>query len=85
MSSVISANRLCDGRMSESEDVYNVWVCVRGFEVGLEGLTSDRTADGDIGLSILKSLNLTDLGVRAVALDIKSTMSGRTCFPSDCV
>lgn len=91
MSSVISASRLCDGRMSEfskvcvvsSEEVESVPVS------GVEGLTSDRTLEGDIGLSSVEGVGVEgcreDLGVTAVALDIRRTSRGRICFPSEVV
>ena len=60
-----------------------------GFEIGDEGLTSERTAEGVIELSIEEAVGTEYsrgvLGVTAVALDIRRTNSGRMCFPSDCV
>lgn len=63
--------------------------CVMGFVLDEEGLTSERIDIGEMGVSISAGLcwllYLGDFGANAVARDIKSTMRGRTCFPSACV
>lgn len=86
MSSVISASRLWEGRISLSLAGYEVSVCVMGLFVGEEGLTSERIAIGEmawlISIGTCWSLYLGDFGVKAVARDINSTIIGRTCFPS---
>jgi hypothetical protein len=53
MSSVISASRLWEGRISLSELGYDDKEYVKGFVVGVEGLTSARIAEGEIGSSML--------------------------------
>ena len=56
---------------------------------GKDGLVSERTAEGDIGLLIVEDVGTDDcrgaLGVKVVARDISRTRSGRICFPSECV
>ena len=90
MSSVISASRLWEGRMSEpSEAKAGSREDDSGFGIGDEGLTSERTPEGVIELSTEEAVGMEYsrgvLGVRAVALDIRRTNKGRMCFPSDCV
>ncbi len=75
--------------MSLSPDGYVVCDCDVGFVEGDEGLTSANMDIGEIALSmsgeLCKPLYLGDLGAKAVALDMSSTIIGRTCFPSACV
>lgn len=63
--------------------------CGIGFVLGEEGLTSERMDIGEIELSISAGLCwlicLGDLGANAVARDIRRTIRGRTCLPSDFV
>jgi hypothetical protein len=90
MSSVISARRRCEGRMSASLGEGG-WgsVFVKEDVSGEEGLTSARIARGERELSMAEAwrggVGRGALGQRAVALDMRRTMSGRTCFPSACV
>ena len=91
MSSVISARRRWEGRMSESSEVYAVSIeeFERGFASGEDGLMSDRIALGVIGLSMVVAVGIEGsretLGVRDVARDMSRTRRGRICLPSDCV
>ncbi len=91
ISSVISASRLCDGKMSESSEVYaaSSEEVESGLAAGIERLTSDKTLEGDIGLSIVEDDGdegfRETLGVKAVALDMSRTSRGRICFPSEFV
>lgn len=87
ISSVISASRRCEGNMSELSNVSNP-----DGESGLEfdkGFVSDRIVEGDIGSSIIEAVDtevgLGALGVVEIALDMRRTIRGRTCFPSDFV
>ena len=54
-----------------------------------EGFVSDRILEGDIGSSIIGAVGteagLGALGVVEIALDMRRTIRGRTCFPSDFV
>lgn len=91
MSSVISARRRWEGRMSGSSGIYadSAEAAEGGLPAEDEGLSSERIVEGDIESSIVAAEAwkdvLGDFGDRAVARDIKRTMSGRICFPSDCV
>ena len=49
---------------------------------------SERTEGGEMGSSIVEHVGREvrgDLGVRAVARDIRRTRRGRICFPSEAV
>ena len=91
MSSVISARRRCDGRISESSEVYEVSrvELPGGLELGEEGLRSARIAGGvmesSIDVAVVVKGFLETFGVRDVARDMRRTRRGRICFPSDCV
>ena len=92
MSSVISASRLCEGSISEPSELYvgSIEAAESGLSDGEDGLTSERTVGGDIGLSIVDAAGVegcrrTVLSVEAVARDIRRTSKGRTCFPSELV
>lgn len=56
---------------------------------GEDGLASESTVGGDIELSIVEDVGSedcrSDLGIGAVALDIRSTRRGRMCLPSEWV
>lgn len=88
MSSVISASRRWEGRMSVS-DVASVSV---GVGVVVDGLTSRRMDIGDMDVSIGIDCigeafcwfggGMGALGHRYVARDMSSTIRGRMCFPS---
>ena len=90
MSSVISASRLCEGSISEPSELYvfSTEAAESGLFDGWEGLISERTLEGDIGLSIVDAVGKEGgrraaLGAGAVARDIRRTSKGRMCFPSD--
>ena len=91
MSSVISARRLCDGRILKSSETYSPSIIDVEIPliIGDEGLTSDSMADGDSESLILGdeaapgSLEL--LGASEVARDMSSTSNGLICFPSEFV
>ena len=82
MSSVISASRRWDGRISLSSAVY-AESC--RMLLGRSGFSSARIEGLVSGLSTLLLPGLDVRGVNAVALLISSTSIGRTYFPSLCV
>ena len=88
MSSVISANRFCEGRISDPLDM-SFEDGANGLAIGEEGLVSERMVDGVIGLSMIEAIGmpdrLGDLGVKDIARDMSSTSKGLTCFPSPLV
>lgn len=61
----------------------------KGLVLGQDGLVSERIVEGEIGSSIIEGVrvedNLDSLTMGDIARDIRSTSSGRTCFPSDLV
>ena len=77
--------------MSESSGVYaeSTETGESGVLAAEEGLTSERIAEGDIQSFIVVAEDwkvvLGIFGDWDVARDIKRTMSGRMCFPSDWV
>ena len=94
MSSVISARRRWEGRISELEGgeelrAESVGEAVRGV---YDGFKSARTEGGEIGSSIEEEEDgegggtaREDLGDRDVAPDMRRTRRGRMCLPSDVV
>ena len=60
-----------------------------GLVLGDNGLMSERIVEGEIGSSIVEELGganfLGVFGARDVARDIRRTMSGRICLPSELV
>ena len=90
ISSVISARRRWEGRMeefgSESGDEEDVG---KTALVEAEGLTSARMLRDDMGSSMgFWGDNCScrgDFAALEVARDIKRTINGRMCFPSDVV
>lgn len=76
--------------MPEPSEVYaaSMEAAESGLCDGWDGLTSERTVGGDIGLSIVDAVGKDGcrraaLGMGAVARDIRRTSKGRICFPSD--
>lgn len=92
MSSVISASRRCEGRMSESfcgEYVESRAVADNGLLAGLDGFVSESTVGGEIGSLIVDCEGvigcLEDLVALDVARDMSRTSTGRIRLPSVCV
>lgn len=91
ISSVISARRFWEGRMSESSEEESTSVEDTNSELatGEEGLISESIVDGEMESLSLEDVDSRDcfgpLRATEVARDMSKTISGRMRFPSDCV
>lgn len=88
INSVISASRLCDGRISESPGRYRASSeADRGrFSAGFASFSKKSGEMDELTVCCEGGgHSLGNFGVRAVARDMSSTSIGRTYFPSDCV
>lgn len=88
ISSVISASRRWEGRISELAGVSSM-DGDKGLDCREEGFVSERIVGEEMGSSIIEAVGIEGrLGafdVVDIARDMRRTSKGRTCFPSDLV